>query len=69
LGCAGFRPLCDGQETSWVASICDDFVKMLINLICDAQYMMLSEITRHCFMMVFQRFVMNFFRYKLNGFL
>jgi hypothetical protein len=44
LGCAGLTPLCDVQETSWIASINDYFVKASIDLIYNSQYMTLSKI-------------------------
>jgi hypothetical protein len=38
LGCASSKPFYDGSEMSRIASIYDDFVKLLHRLICDAQY-------------------------------
>jgi hypothetical protein len=45
LGCASSKPFYDGSEMSRIASIYDDFVKLLHRLTCDAQSMTLSKIT------------------------
>jgi hypothetical protein len=49
LGWAGSKLFYDDSETSWIASICDDFAKLSYRLICDAQYMVLLDIITYVF--------------------
>jgi hypothetical protein len=50
LGSVGSELFYDDGETSWIASIYDIFVKSSRELICDAQYMTLSQIIIDAFL-------------------